>query len=110
MLEDPIRCPCFEKMVALQLVWHLWASLPSPWLATAAGFSSFGGFIWLCLAGSYGPGKLVSWLICHVLLPTLAFARRGAAPGEGAAAVWFHWATGITHHPREKWMDFCLWI
>lgn len=30
-------------MVALRLVWHLWASVPLPWLASAAGLSSFGG-------------------------------------------------------------------
>lgn len=31
-------------MVALRLVWHLWVSVPSPWLASAAGLSSFGVF------------------------------------------------------------------
>jgi len=32
-------------MVALRLVWHLWLPVPSPWLASAAGLSSFGGCV-----------------------------------------------------------------
>lgn len=32
-------------MVALWLVWHLWSSVPLPWLASAAGLSSFGVFL-----------------------------------------------------------------
>lgn len=50
-------------MVALRLVWHLWASVPLPWLASAAGLSSFGGVFWPCIAGSHGQGKWCSWCL-----------------------------------------------